>query len=380
MPDFNATVLIATYNRAGYIAEAVDSILAQTLPPAQIIVVDDGCTDGTAEILAGYGDHIDVLRQANSGKSSAINAALSHVRGDYLWIFDDDDLALPKALEIFAGAFRNHPDAGFIYCSFDDVRAKKDNSFRTVARNVIPEILPEQVFVELLFGNVFRSGAAIMAKTICYNEIGPFDEDLVRSQDYEMYLRMSRRYTGVGITDVTFLRRLHDGQFGDAQESVGFTDKQAIWLKYDRVIAQRLFDDLEYVDYVPERQEATQLSAQEERLFRIRRCAMMAVNGLWEPALDDLDAFAALYHSDGRPILTAEEKTRLRLLMNPRYTHIEKSLGKQVASLRRILADPRNASIRELLKRELWRGAFRDARRRHPRRCWRTLWFSLSRI
>jgi len=95
----DVTAVIATCNRAHYLGEALDSVLRQTMPPAQVIVVNDGSTDATEAVLGRYGERIEVINQENGGKSRALNRAMAKVRGEYLWIFDDDDIAVPQSLE-----------------------------------------------------------------------------------------------------------------------------------------------------------------------------------------------------------------------------------------------------------------------------------------
>ena len=108
MSDDAATVsvIIPTYNRARSIAEAIDSVLAQTVPAHEIIVVDDGSTDETPAILAAYGDRIIVIRQENCGVSAARNAGIARATGEWIGFLDSDDLWLPERLEVFQRDWR----------------------------------------------------------------------------------------------------------------------------------------------------------------------------------------------------------------------------------------------------------------------------------
>ena len=91
-------VIVPTYNRAHFLGEAIESILDQTRPPAEVIVVDDGSTDKTSEVAKSYGDRIRYIRKENGGKPAAVNLALSLAQSDYVIIADDDDIMYPSAL------------------------------------------------------------------------------------------------------------------------------------------------------------------------------------------------------------------------------------------------------------------------------------------
>lgn len=106
------SAIVPTYNRAGYLTQAVEALRAQTRKPDEIIVWDDGSTDGTEAAARKMGKAIRYFRSENGGKSRALNAAMREARGDLIWICDDDDLALPDAAETLAGMLRSAPRGG----------------------------------------------------------------------------------------------------------------------------------------------------------------------------------------------------------------------------------------------------------------------------
>ncbi|NEP84931.1 MAG: glycosyltransferase family 2 protein, partial [Okeania sp. SIO3B3] len=117
------SVIIPAYNRADLIGETVDSVLAQTHPDIEIIVIDDGSTDNTADVLATYGSALRVIRQANAGQQAARNAGIRAATGDYIAFLDSDDLWLPHRIEAQLQRFEEVPEAGLVYCDaavFDD--------------------------------------------------------------------------------------------------------------------------------------------------------------------------------------------------------------------------------------------------------------------
>ena len=86
MKPFNVTVLIPTFNRSAFLRESLESILAQTRPAHEIIIINDGSTDDTLEQLKAYEGRVRVLSKSNAGKSAALNFGLKHVTGDLVWI------------------------------------------------------------------------------------------------------------------------------------------------------------------------------------------------------------------------------------------------------------------------------------------------------
>src|SRR3954447_3229771 len=98
MPLF--TVLITAYNRASFVVQAIDSALRQTFTDYEIVVVDDGSADGTAELLAQYGDRIRLVRQPNRGVGNAYNSGIRAAQGEYVAFLDSDDIWMPWVLEV----------------------------------------------------------------------------------------------------------------------------------------------------------------------------------------------------------------------------------------------------------------------------------------
>ena len=107
-PTFS--IVIAAYQAESTVAEAVSSALRQTYPALEVIVCDDGSTDGTAGVLNSFGGAITVIRQDNRGEAAAKNLAVRHARGDYVVVLDADDVFLPRRLEALAWLAMRHPD------------------------------------------------------------------------------------------------------------------------------------------------------------------------------------------------------------------------------------------------------------------------------
>jgi len=114
-PRLTVSVIIPTYNRASLIGAAVESVLAQSRRPEEILVVDDGSTDDTSAVLARFGDQVRVIRQVNSGRSVARNTGLRKAQSDAVMFLDSDDLLTPRAIELCAAALEAHGDVDVVY-------------------------------------------------------------------------------------------------------------------------------------------------------------------------------------------------------------------------------------------------------------------------
>ncbi len=107
------SVVIPAFDEEAFLGEALESALAQTYAPVEVIVVDDGSTDRTGEVARALG--VRVLRQANAGPAAARNAGLEAARGEYWTMFDADDVMLPDALEHQVGELERHPELGIVF-------------------------------------------------------------------------------------------------------------------------------------------------------------------------------------------------------------------------------------------------------------------------
>ena len=202
MPTFS--VVIAAYQAAGTIARAVESALAQSLSPLEVIVCDDGSTDDTAAALEPYLDRIVLIRKPRGGVSSARNAALARARGEFFAILDSDDVFLPERLERLGALAVWRPDLD-ILCT---------DAFLEVDHEVVAQF-GEGCAFELL-----HQRAAILERCFC---IAPayrrsalirargFDESLHTGEDWDCLIRLLRSGASAGLVDEPLYRyRLHD--------------------------------------------------------------------------------------------------------------------------------------------------------------------------
>jgi len=204
-PSFS--VIMPVYNHAAYVAEAVRSVQGQTHPNWELIIVDDGSTDGSGEIveaLAREDRRITVLHQPNAGPAAARNAALARARADWLAFLDSDDLYRPDALEAYARYIAEHPEAKFIYGYRD--RLNPDGSV-TALRG---EYQDRPTGTAELFERMYLSHLCVCYRRELIDQAGPYDPTLRRCEDYELYLRISLHCRFEPIGRATGLRRRHE--------------------------------------------------------------------------------------------------------------------------------------------------------------------------
>ena len=182
------SVIIPTYNRAWTLAKAVDSVLAQTYPEVEILVVDDGSTDGTADMLSTYGDAIQVLTIENGGVSRARNQGIVATQGTIIAFLDSDDSWLPEKLEEQVTFFNENPEA--LICQTEEIWIRNGKRVNPCKHHKKPsgEIFEASLHLCLV------SPSAVMIKRSLFDTVGLFDESLPACEDYDLWLRIACRF------------------------------------------------------------------------------------------------------------------------------------------------------------------------------------------
>jgi glycosyltransferase involved in cell wall biosynthesis len=179
------SVIIPTYNRADLVSQAVASVLDQGHPHCEIIVVDDGSTDDTAQRLLAFGKQIRILRQPNAGVSAARNQGIRAAQGPFIALLDSDDYWLPGKLHRQVAFFEKHPEA--LICQTQEiwirngVRVNPKRRHRKVSGIIFEKTLPLCLV----------SPSAVMLRRSLLEQVGLFDEALPACEDYDLWLRVS---------------------------------------------------------------------------------------------------------------------------------------------------------------------------------------------
>jgi glycosyltransferase involved in cell wall biosynthesis len=190
------SVIIPTYNRSNYLQEAVDSVFAQTYPLVEILVIDDGSTDGgdtTKSALKPYlsGDHrlpkVTYLYQKNGGLVSAVNRGLVLARGEYIQRLDDDDRLLPEKLARSVELFRACPEVGLVATGYYQIDAA-GKRLRTRSPRRCPD---SRRLFNMLMGCI-SACAGVMVRSLVHQRMGAYRN--IKAQDYEMWVRIAKEF------------------------------------------------------------------------------------------------------------------------------------------------------------------------------------------
>lgn len=361
------TAIVPTFNRAAMIGEALEAIMAQKRAVSEIIVWDDGSKDDTptimAEIMARHPNRIRYERAENGGKSRALNKALEIARGDYIWICDDDDVALPDATMRLSAPLDAHPEVGLVagkhlrfstpndmpgpeeIRKIDDAGYWPDLGSGSILRHTLEDIF------------FFQNGTLV--RQSCYNQVGPFATDLARSIDYEMTVRLLARYPAEVLDEPVFLQRKHDGARGPSWALADAKRSEEVWSQTDREIFRRLRPMLPLSLYQGMFDGDPKLV---ERAARLQRGAVYARRGDWDLALVDFEEAARTAPTTS---LTDEEVQILIRAMAGKHGVADIF---SVRHRRRVLNLARTSPAGQGIARALSRGAiwrFREAAQQH---------------
>jgi len=193
------SVIIPTYNRAHYLVEAIESVLGQTYGNHEIIVVDDGSTDPTNDVVAAFGDRVVLLRQENRGTGAARNTGIARSSGEFLAFLDDDDIWVERKLSLQMQAFEAAPETDAVYGHTQQfVSPELGDGQRARLRHLDGQVAPAPI------------APAMLIRRAAFDRVGPFDESLPIGLEMDWYARLCEAGLKTIMLDtVLYRRRLH---------------------------------------------------------------------------------------------------------------------------------------------------------------------------
>jgi glycosyltransferase involved in cell wall biosynthesis len=210
MPE--VSVIIPTYNCGQYIVEAIESVRGQTYKDFEIVVVDDGSTDNTREVLKEYIENslINYIYQKNQGPGAARNTGIRSARGEYVAFLDADDTLTEDSLEKRMGLINSYPDVGFVFSNFYDQGhwsekgiAFKDKDFvlkfrKTAHFSPVGVIFSSNSFKDICVIPFYVQTATVITKRTLYESVGLFRTDTYACEDRDMWLRLGKHEKKIG--------------------------------------------------------------------------------------------------------------------------------------------------------------------------------------
>ncbi len=210
------SVVIPTYNRVALIRDALESVFAQTYRDFEVVVVDDGSTDNTRDVLSAYGEQICVVSQTNQGEASARNAGIREARGDFVAFLNSDDLWISTKLERQMSLLDANPDLVWAYSdaeSFDGDTGRSLYLFSQLVR-----LNQGKVLSHLFINNFIASPTPIIRRDV-FSQVGDFWHS-PKGTDWDMWLRIARLHA-IGLVNQPLARyRVHRGMVTSNQSYI----------------------------------------------------------------------------------------------------------------------------------------------------------------
>ena len=194
----SVSAVIPAYNGRRYVGRAIESVLKQTCPAAEVIVVDDGSTDGTAAAVRAFGDAVRLIEQPNGGVSVARNTGIAAATGDWIAFLDADDEWLPDKLRRQSQFFERYPHLKWGYANFSDTSKAGQ---RSVHPSLPSERQPTYGFDDYFDGycrGVYAWTGTVMVHRSVFETVGGFEPGMKRAQDNDLWFRIAYQFPQVG--------------------------------------------------------------------------------------------------------------------------------------------------------------------------------------
>lgn len=208
----SVSVIVPTYNRASLVTQAVDSLLAQTRVPDEIIVVNDGSKDDTEKVLQKYQRPVKVINQPNGGLASARNAGLKAATGDFVAFLDDDDTLTPDSIEKRASFLEKYPEKPIVYGNIEVIFIDEASSQHSKYQiRDVPITYSGDVFSKIILRNLAPIHA-FMARRTCFENNVLFRSAFPGVEDYDLWVRLAEHFHFYYIDNLVGYYRFHASQ------------------------------------------------------------------------------------------------------------------------------------------------------------------------
>ncbi len=251
------SILTPTYNRCHFLGDAIESALRQSDDDLEVVVIDDGSTDGTTEFVAGIEDaRLRYVAVPHGGVSCARNRGIAEARGEFVVWLDADDQLDERAIENYRRILRDEPAVDILYGQWilvdQDMRETGRRSFAAYERS---DMLPA-----MIHGCTVPQGGAMIRRS-CFDRVGSFDEDLPYAEDYDFYARAVEHCSFRAVDEVVYLCRSHDDHLCGHDNA---TDRL-----HERKVVNRIVEKYGYEAVFPDLYKENGENAEAGCLFRM---------------------------------------------------------------------------------------------------------------
>jgi glycosyltransferase involved in cell wall biosynthesis len=211
MPALNerkhlVSIIIPNFNHARYVGEAIDSVLQQDYEDVEIIVVDDGSTDDSREVITRYGNKVKYIHQENAGLSAARNTGIRASKGEFIGVLDADDMYESTFISALVNVLNANKDADGVYCGYQFV--DQENNLMPQIEN--RPVQSDELYKMLLDGNFFVPESVFLRRYV-YDDVGLFDEALRACEDWDVWLRVTKKFRIIHASEILTRHRILAG-------------------------------------------------------------------------------------------------------------------------------------------------------------------------
>lgn len=228
------SVIIPTYRRPDFLRRAIASVLSQTFKDFELLIINDASQDNTGQLVESIPD--DRIRyhcnETNKGGAASRNRGIRQAQSTYIAFLDDDDEWLPQKLELQVGLLDQSPtEVGGIYTGYERIQRATGQSL-----GITMPTKRGDLSYELLLNNPLAGTSGLLLKKECFEEIGLFDEELPSYQDYDLWIRISKKFSFDYVNEVLYRYYVHDKKI--------WTNPQALSKGLDIVVNKHCTKDL----------------------------------------------------------------------------------------------------------------------------------------
>ncbi len=285
------SAIIPTFNRADLLTQTIHAVLAQTRAPEQIIVIDDGSEDHTKAAISAFADQIKLISKPNTGKADSLNQAIAASTGSHIWIVDDDDIPRTNGLEVLTTLLTANAGADLAYGRHIRFTQDPADGTRSYRKTGYWDMRGPEHFLIATLEDFFVHQPAMLAARALYDRAGPFNTEMIASEDYDMLIRLGRYGKTVASDEIIFEQRVHSGLRGQKGHQFAAAERNRKWIDYDQKIFEAVYRDLPLSAYLPVG-TADPHTPEMQRQALSQRACIMARKKLWSLTFTDLQTIA----------------------------------------------------------------------------------------